>query len=95
MPADFDFSIGEVEAVGGVIGSQQNSIMSAIVDDYVPDELVNDFKVGKGKALHVWGVVYYEDIFGLPHETEFCQCITGLPNDTIDGWMLPHHSKAT
>lgn len=69
--------------------------MTAVVDDYVPDELVNDFKVGRGKALHVWGVVYYEDIFGLPHETEFCHCITWLNDGSISGWMLPHHSKAT
>jgi len=53
--------------------------MGAIVDDYVDDELVDDFKIGKGKALHVWGTVYYEDIFGVAHETEFCQCLTWLP----------------
>lgn len=67
--------------------------MSAIVDDYVPDEDIEKIKVGAKGALHVWGVVEYVDILDQPHETEFC--LTWMPAGNIYGWLLAAHSNAT
>jgi hypothetical protein len=95
VPLDFPFPIGIFPEAGSLIGAQQNSMMSAITDDYVADDQIEDIKKGKGRALHIWGTVSYVDIFGEPHETEFCQCLTWLPNGTIYGIFLPHRNKAT
>jgi hypothetical protein len=95
VPPDFEFEIENPLDAGTTIGAQQNSMMSALVQDYVPDEQVEDIKSGKKQALHVWGCVWYEDVFGESHLTEFCQCLTWLPNGTIYGFYLPHRNKAT
>jgi hypothetical protein len=98
LPPDFNFNLPRgTETTGGVIGSHANSIMGVVVEDYVPDDDVEDIKIGANRkgVLHVWGVVEYDDIFGEPHETEFGQSIIWLPNGTIWGMHLSAHSKAT
>lgn len=96
IPADFDFRLEPKFIQGGnVIGSQNHNIISAIVDEYVPDEEISDIKSGRTSALHVWGLVEYEDIFGEQHKTEFCQCLTWLPNGTIHGWYLAQYNNTT
>jgi hypothetical protein len=96
FPADFDYLLApRIEEGGGVIGSQQTFVMSAIVDDYIPDEDVGDIKVGHKGSLQVWGLVEYDDIFGDHHETEFSQNLIWLPNGNIYGWQLAAYGNAT
>jgi hypothetical protein len=62
------------------IGPRENRLMSAILPHMVPDSEVQDIKDGKGKALWVWGVVHYDDVFRQPHFTEFCQQLCWFPD---------------
>lgn len=60
------------------IGPNENRVMSGIVDQYVPDEDIQDICDAKGKALYVWGVVRYDDVFKQPRYTQFAQKIWWL-----------------
>ena len=60
------------------IGPHETRLMSAILPHLVPDAEIQDILDGNGKALFVWGVVHYDDVFGRPHFTQFCQRITWL-----------------
>jgi len=87
--------IGDLLPVGGMMGPHQNSTLSAVVDDYVPDEDVEAIKTGAPRALAVWGRVAYVDIFGQEHTTDFCQTVLWLPNGQIYGYHVPGRNDAT
>jgi hypothetical protein len=55
------------------IGPKENRLLSAILPYRVADSEVQDIMDGNGKALWVWGVVHYDDVFGKAHFTQFCQ----------------------
>jgi hypothetical protein len=81
-----------------IIGPQQSCTLldGGIVDDFVPDQDVGGIMyLTFGKALYVWGVVTYEDIFGEPHRTEFAQALCWLPDGKVFGVYTPGHNKAT
>jgi hypothetical protein len=67
------------------IGPRENRLMSAIVVNRVPNNQIPNIKWGVGQALWVWGVVHYDDIFGKPHFTQFCQRLSWLPDGNILG----------
>jgi len=69
----FDFPIPNTEFPLPPIGPQQSITISPLVDDYVHDDSVSDIKTGKGKCLYTWGIISYEDIFKVRHETRYCQ----------------------
>jgi hypothetical protein len=56
--------------------------MSAVLDHVVQANEIQDIKMGKGKALWVWGIVHYDDVFGKPHFAQFCQRLVWLPDDS-------------
>jgi hypothetical protein len=60
------------------IGPHENRLLSAILDHFVADNEIDDILQGRGKALFVWGVVHYDDVFGQPHFTQFCQRLVWL-----------------
>ena len=95
LPADFDFPLPEQTTGASVLGPQQNFTMSGIVSDFVDDADVYSIKKGEGRALYVWGIITYEDIFHCPHETKFSQIITWLPDNKILGYFTPQHNTAT
>ena len=64
------------------IGPHETRLMSGILSYRVPDGEIPDIKQGKGKALWVWGVVHYDDAFGEPHFTQFCQRLYWLLDDS-------------
>jgi hypothetical protein len=77
-------------------GPQQSVVLSkgGIVDDFVPDQDVEDIKhVAGGRALYTWGFITYEDIFGNSHSTEFCQSFEWLPDGKVWGDYTPGHNK--
>jgi hypothetical protein len=77
----------EVPKSQSSIGPRENRMMSAVLNHRVSDGEVEDIKHGKGKALWVWGVVHYDDVFDKPHVTQFCQRLTWLMDDsTIYGF---------
>jgi hypothetical protein len=95
LPDDFDFPLPEQRTGGSMVGAHQNATLNAIVDEFVNDAEVENIKKGMGKALHIWGIVYYEDIFGEQHETKFCQAITWLPDGKIWGFYIERFNDAT
>jgi hypothetical protein len=64
------------------IGPRETRYMSAMVDHRVSDGEIDAIKRGEGKALWVWGVVHYDDVFGKPHVTQFCQRLSWLADDS-------------
>jgi hypothetical protein len=95
FPKDFDWELtpGAVVA-GSIIGAHQSQTINAIVDEIVPEEDVAAIKTGKTRALHVWGTVQYEDVFGETHFTNFCQVLTWFPDNRIMGYYNPKHNNA-
>jgi hypothetical protein len=90
IPDDYGFPLtDEPVKSAGVVGAHQTYLLSGVVKDFVPDHEVTAIKEGNGKALCVWGVVTYEDIFGDSHATKFGQWITWLPNNTVFGYYIP------
>jgi hypothetical protein len=67
------------------IGPHENRLMSGILGHVVPETEIQDIKAGIGKALWVWGVVHYDDVFQRPHFTQFCQRLIWLPDGRIFG----------
>jgi hypothetical protein len=95
LPDDFVLPAVEEVFVGqGIIGAHQNASMSIRLDEQVPDGEVADIKFGKGKALYVWGIVRYEDVFDKTHTTKFCQAITWLVDGRVFGFYTPGHNDA-
>jgi hypothetical protein len=67
------------------IGPGEDRLMSAILGYTVPMPDIQVIKDGQGKALWVWGIVHYDDVFGKPRFTQFCQRLAWMPNGTIYG----------
>ena len=61
---------------------------------FADDKEVEDVKIGKGKALYIWGIVSYEDVFGESHFTKFCQSTHFGPDGKVFGFFLPKHNEA-
>ena len=83
-----------IKPSAGVIGAHQNCTLSAIVKDFVPDADVATIKEGNGRALCVWGVVTYDDMFGHGHTTKFGQWLHWLPNGNVYGYYIPDQNDA-
>jgi hypothetical protein len=96
IPEDFDFPLPDERRGAAPLGPHQTFIMSALVPDYVDDVEVELIKRGNGKALYVWGVVTYRDVFGEERQTRFGQTITWLRDDSnITGYYTERHNDAT
>jgi len=68
--------------------------LGATVKDFVPDAEVAVVKEGSQKALCVWGLITYKDIFGVKHETKFAQWLTWFPDGTVFGYYIPSQNDA-
>jgi hypothetical protein len=98
LPADFDFPLPAAPIGGGIIGSQQNADINGVVDDFVPNEDVVNIKHAITRALHVWGIVTYEDVFGNAWETKFCQTLTWVgegAQENVYGYYNARHNEQT
>lgn len=76
IPSDFPFPLPERASSAATLGPHQNFIMGARVGTFYDDRDVFAIKNATGRALYVWGIITYEDIFGDAHHTKFCQIIT-------------------
>ena len=96
-PEDFSFSLPEKELGGAILGPQQRQFIPAAVDDWVPDGEVRSTKlVSDGKALYIWGIVTYEDVFKQPRQTRLCQLLYWLPDEKATmGSYIDQHNDAT
>ena len=76
------------------IGPGEDRILTCIVPDFVNYAEVSDIKIGKGKALWVWGRLHYEDAFNDPHYVNFSQRLRWLPNGQVLGLYGPRFSDS-
>lgn len=72
LPLDLQ---SEIRVRMTVASGQEIDIHPGSADELVPDDYVAAIKTASGRALYVWGIIYYEDIFGVKHETSFAQQI--------------------
>ena len=93
LPSGFEFPLPGEPTGAAVLGPQQEFIMSALLDDFVPDAEVDRIKRGDGHALYVWGVVSYEDVFGVHRRTNFSQILVFIPIPF--GYFTEAHNDAT
>jgi len=92
IPDDFRYALPDEPSrpgFGGVLGAHQMNSIFGIVDRFVPDAEVGLIKEGTRKALCVWGLVTYEDIFGDHHTTRFGQIIQWYPNGSLFVYFVP------
>ena len=83
------------DAAGSILGPQQTAFLSGIVDGFCADNEVDSIKYTSGdKALYVWGLVTYEDVFGEEHHTRFCQQIYWDLKDNVRGHYVPGRNDA-
>lgn len=95
LPDDFDFPQPlQATPAGGVIGPGHTRILSAIVEELVPDDEVDAIKSGSGRALYVWGRVTYEDAFGESRYTNYCQALTWQPDNTVISYFIGGYDEA-
>jgi hypothetical protein len=106
LPADFSFPLPPKSSTGSnVLGSLQGGGMVAVVPDRVADADVAAIKGGHPKALYVWGVITYEDMFRKKHTTEFAQQLywertgevreDGTAPEIVKGFHLERHNRTT
>jgi hypothetical protein len=88
LPPDHKFTYEEESPHGSVVGAHQNSIMGAVVPDYVDDATVENIKLAIGSALYVWGVMSYKDVFDELHQNHFCQQIYWQSDGKIAGFYV-------
>lgn len=95
LPENFQLPPLPVAATGeNLIGPQQNRTLTAVLDDFVPDEEVESIKRGQRKGLYIWGKISYLDAFDQPRETEFCHLLTWR-GDRIWGYFIPNKNTQT
>jgi hypothetical protein len=99
LPDKFDFPLPDEIVGGSVLGPNQSSELNSRLDYFVPDDEVSDIKLGHPRALYIWGIVTYEDVFGEPHETKFCQSFTWFKtgkgeDEIVRGYYNSRHNEA-
>jgi hypothetical protein len=97
---DFIFpSLEPPRAAFGILAPHQNFIMNACVEDFFPDNEVEEIKRGNRRRLYIWGRVTYEDVSEQERYTEFAHSIiwVSLPNgeERVLGNYLDRHNDAT
>ena len=96
LPADFTFPLPTIDSPTSVIGPRQNITISPMVEDFCDDSEVEGIKrATQGKALYAWGIFNYEDIFGNPQYTKFCQIYTWNPDEKTWGYYAGRHNDAS
>jgi hypothetical protein len=89
IPDDFQFPLpGNEIKNAGIVGAHQTTILAGTVENFVPDAEIGTIKEGRTKALCVWGLIIYDDIFGESHQTKFGQWITWNPNGRVVGYYI-------
>lgn len=96
IPKDFQFPLTDENEIkdAGIVGAHQTYIIGGTVKEFVPDSEIPIIKEGTKKALCVWGMITYEDIFGAQHHTKFGHHLTWYPNNTVFGYYIPGQNDA-
>jgi len=96
LPNNFAYPLPEAYAGETIMGPRQQNSVNTIVDDFIDDAEVDNVKAGNGRALYVWGIIEYEDVFGEHQQTRFCQVYAWLQDGkTVWGYYVSGHNDGT
>ncbi len=95
LPEEIDVSLPMSQNTGGHIASGQQHIIAASLDSLISDEEVQEITHGKNRKLYVFGTVWYQDAFGEPHYTNFCQWGLWDIKGNLTTINVPRHNEAT
>ena len=98
IPPDFDFPGGDVNNYNLTIHPRQGIGLNAYLERFVPDDTVEDIKLGNKTRLVIWGAVTYRDIEGNFRETRFCHTMFWIGSgdrERVMGSYHAHHNTAT
>lgn len=95
FPDNFTFPLPDAIVGAASLGPNQSFVMNAVIENYIDDADVFAVKSGIEKALYIWGIIMYEDIFGEEQYTQFCHLITWLPNGKTSGRYVTDYNQAT
>jgi hypothetical protein len=90
---DYVFPAGPNEIGEYVLGMNTPMIMHTDVADYFDPTDADDILHGRGsRVLYSWGTVFYEDVFGDSHQTDFCHRIFFFPDlEKVGKWKVGGH----
>lgn len=96
LPDDFSFPIQVLPIISeSVVGPGQHIIMSSAIKELLPLDQVEEYRTGNIKRVYMWGIAIYTNIFGVCHETRFCQSIVWLRNGNTMGINARRHNEAS
>jgi len=95
LPEDFTFPLPKENVGASVLGPHSPGVnITRFVESFVPDADVSAIKNANGKALYIWGIIDYEDVFSKSRTTNFCIMVNWTPQ-AIFGTFVPKHNEAT
>jgi hypothetical protein len=97
LPVGFDFPLEEdkPESGTGMLSPRNNFTISAPTPRIYNDEEIQQFQAGVVKRIYMWGIVHYEDAFGIPRYVKFAQNILWLADGkSTTGFNTPRHNSA-
>jgi len=84
FPSDFHFPADDQKIYGGrplpILVLGPHATASAIKGVEIPSSAVPDINSGR-ELDYLWGYARYNDIFGAPHITRYCEQITSIETD--------------
>lgn len=94
LPDNFKFPEFVDPGNSAVVGPHQSFIISGFADRIYSDEDVKEISLGMSKRLYVYGIVKYEDAFGVSRQMKFCEALLWLKNDAYMTLNVPKYNDA-
>jgi hypothetical protein len=98
MPRKQYFKLPATWSGGSLIPQQNEVTIFEVLGGYYGDEEAELIKRAQGKALYVWGVVSYEDVFRRLRRVTFCQQMEwrGEPGkEVVYGHYMNRHNRTS
>lgn len=80
LPSDFQFPKLDDRGSSSTLGPHDGGVVSGIAERFYSDDEIKEFELGTTKHLYIYGLVAYEDAFGIRRETNFCKALVYLKN---------------
>jgi hypothetical protein len=97
LPAEFTFPLPDRDpnAGEGMLGPRNSYIIAAATPRIYSEEEIRDVEIGAIKRIYVWGIIDYEDAFGIPRYFKFCQSVVFFADRTTTvGYNEARHNDA-
>jgi hypothetical protein len=95
LPREFEIpKFDEKLSSPGFIGPHQSYIITGFASQIYSDADVHEIEFGNTKRLYIYGIVKYEDAFGVNRQLTFCQAVLFLKNNTFMSLNTPNLNDA-